>query len=276
MRALARLAAALGHLAVWAAAYATGVAILTAAVAGDRLPPAALAFVALTIVGVYLIDRVKWSDALLDPADEAAHPARSAFLRRRSGLVRAAAAACFAAATGIGAERSWSLALVPAAAAVLIWIYAARRPGGGRPRPKDLPVIKNAMVAAALAGLAGVVTDAWTQASYTSIALASLTLSLIVFGDAILCDLDDAPADAAFGTRTLPVLLGPTTAILIAAGVQAAAVACALTLRGPRPSSAALACLAATTLATAAKRPRSIRDLVDVRLAAVAAGVLVI
>jgi 4-hydroxybenzoate polyprenyltransferase len=261
-----------GHLGVWASLYGAAASVLVALLA-DAAPSAeAAAFAWLVCIGAYLVDRVKWSDALLDPADELAHPARAATLRSRTRILRGVAITAFALACAIGASRAWAMAIVPPAAATLVWIYAARRPSGRAPRPKDLPIVKNAFVAVALAGLGVVAGEAWTEAPLPRLFSASVVVALVVFGDAVLCDLDDAEADARFGTATLATRFGARAAVITALGAHAtASLAAGLIAPEARAANAALVVLTATT-ALALKSSRPVRDLVDLRLAVLVAA----
>ncbi|MGA1517517.1 MAG: hypothetical protein ACO396_07065, partial [Phycisphaerales bacterium] len=63
---------ALGDLALLPAIYVAAATALFAALTEATISPAAIAFAVLVAWAVYLLDRVKWRDAWLAPADAAA------------------------------------------------------------------------------------------------------------------------------------------------------------------------------------------------------------
>jgi 4-hydroxybenzoate polyprenyltransferase len=264
--------AALGHLALWAALYAAACVAWVVVLSGEgrALTAGPMVFAACTAGAVYLLDRVKWRDGLLDPADAAAHPERQRFLRARRRGLRAAAAALLGTAVVVGAARDWALGLLPFAGWAGVWIYAGRRPREAHlpPRPKDLTGVKNAFVACGLAGFAGLSAEGWTTASGAQIALAAGAVGLVVLGDAVLCDLDDLDADAAHGTWTLPVVLGRMRAGLAAWLVHVCAAAVVLAVwRQPAAWALAVGVAGTTPLfVIRAMRAGGVRDWVDLRL----------
>lgn len=278
---------AIGHVGAWAGAYCAAAAVCFVQLAGlaDAPSISLVVSVFLTATGAYALDRVKLSDAWIDPSDIASQPVRYAFLKAHARVVRFGALLAIAAAGLIGYSIS---AWAPAAcvlAAVGVVAYAPK-PKVGRPRVKDLPWLKNLYVAAgisvfgALAGLAareprdgGAGTPFMTLLSGLWRPNAILTLVLLmarVLVDAALCDLDDESSDARFGTRTFATLLGSRTLWAISGlarlgliGLTLAAWACPWRARLVWAGA-----MVAGTLAVRVRRPRELRDVVDVRFAA--------
>jgi 4-hydroxybenzoate polyprenyltransferase len=287
----------LAHLAFFAAVYVAAAVVCAAQLTGAHgsLTPGVLLYAWSTALLAYLLDRVKLRDAWLDPADRQAHPDRFAFLyahRRAARLLMAGAGA-------VSLASGWLLHPIAAAgtgatiAGVLI--YAGRPHAlGGRPRVKDRFVVKNLFVGAGIAGF--VVLIVWLAAagraganeaaSFSDVfsrpplllALAFAYLTLRVYADAVLCDIDDEDSDRAHGTRTLPTRVGGDRAWNIAMGLRLALAASLLLWPvGPFAARAAWAIAsAAGTIALRWWRPAKIRDLVDARFGVEAACVWVI
>jgi len=288
-----------GDIALLPAAYVGAATWLFAMLSGLEVAPArlaaAVACAVLTAWAIYLLDRVKWRDAWLDPADPEAHPNRHALLWPRRRAIRIGCVAALAVAGGLGAVLGdsgagvfgrWPAA-IPAGAVVGAWIYAGR-PRRERPRPKDRLLVKHAAVGAAIAGLAAALGLAAAERAATpwavlaaiaaientavvSIAIA-LALALRVAADAIWCDLDDAASDRRFGTVSLPARLGPSAAwamglVLIALGGGLAALAAP----DGRGAAWAIAAIAGGAW-LAVRRPPRVRDLVELRLVVEATG----
>ena len=287
--------ARLGHLAVWLGFYVAGACVLLHMLlsrsAGTLPSPDALAGAFCTGMGVYLFDRVKLSDALLDPSDAAAHPARFQFISSRSRLLRVVSLSLGIVATLLVARLSpLAIALVPLAY-LGVWLYAgvrvlpARR---ARKRVKDVLVLKNAVVGVSIAAFALVLViaddsrasgrsllDAFTPRT-VDLALALAFVSSHVFVDAVLCDVDDRSADARFGTDTIPARAGVDaawwTAMIGNVVLLLAAVGLSWTLDTAQASWFSLAMLA-TLVGLRLWRPTRVRDLVDLRLPACALAV---
>jgi 4-hydroxybenzoate polyprenyltransferase len=281
--ALRRAFTTLGYLAVWNALYAS--ALLLAAgqllnLAHETLALAGAFFLAL---GVFLLDRVKPRDALLDPADEAANPARFTFHRAHAKTLRAfigisvlTGAACM-----LLAHRPLA-ALLALLAPVGVLVYGTLRPPGGV-RVKDRPVRKNLSVALALACFALMIALAPTihvsPSSLQSLAPAAgcffAWIVLVVFADAALCDLDDAASDAAFGTRTFANTLPARRLWFLALVLQIIAAPFAFWAAAMSGSNlpGAVACWAVapplTTLLIRVFKPARVRDIIDARFALV-------
>jgi 4-hydroxybenzoate polyprenyltransferase len=255
----------MSHFAVWPAAYAVGCLLVLGWLAGRAPEPSGAAFVLLVAHAGYLFDRVKLGPARLDPADRAALPARFDTIERRQAAVRAVVGAEFAAATALAWTIHPALCALPALAGLGVWWYAGR-PAGGAVRPKDRPLVKAGLVVGAHVGLGALVLAA-TGAGLASLFRAAGPLAGLVLADAVLCDMDDAPTDRLFGTRTLPVELGPAGAWGVVALATAGGVAASFAVR-PAREAAVFGTLAAASVAAAALAPRR-RDLVDARMIAV-------
>lgn len=282
-----RVIDAIGHVGAWAGAYCAGASACFVQLAGLGDAPDAplLLSVFLAATGAYALDRVKLRDSWIDPADIEAQPERYAFLRAHSRLVRLAALLAIAAAGVIGLTISAWAPLASAMAAVGVVAYAPR-PKKHRSRVKDVPWLKNLYVAAgisvfaALAGLAAHIRheDRSIVGLLTALAapavIATLTLLMArVLVDAALCDLDDEASDARHGTRTFVTLLGPRRLWMLSGLIRLGLIG--LTLAAwPCPWRARMVwggAMVAGTLAVRVRRPRELRDVVDVRFAAEAA-----
>lgn len=280
----------LGEVAVLPAIYAAAAAAVFAMLAELAIDPRGLAFVVLVAFAVYLLDRVKWRDGWIDPADLEAHPRRQQRLLRHRGGWRLLAAAALLAATvagwwsGESLATRW-LAAVPAAAAFGAFLYGGR-PRGSIARPKDLIWLKNLAVAAAIAALAIAATLAFRGEGVTpfealdalaapQLALAALAISARVAGDAIWCDLDDADADRHHRTESVPSRLGARAAWTM--GLLACLAGAALAVAA-RPDAFGLTAAGMATIGSIAlslRRPSRVRDLAEARLA-IEASVLVV
>jgi 4-hydroxybenzoate polyprenyltransferase len=93
----------------------------------------------------------------------------------------------------------------------------------GRSRIKDFLLLKNIAVATSLMALACVLVAASGSPSMASLGWAAGAVWLQVLAGAMLCDVDDAAADARRGTRTLPNVLGPQATWWLAEAITAAA-----------------------------------------------------
>ncbi|MGE3108949.1 MAG: hypothetical protein AB7N65_03175 [Vicinamibacterales bacterium] len=287
---------AAAHLAVWAGLYVAGAVVCFSQVAGiDAIVPIgtrtrAVAFAFCTAMAVYLLDRVKMFDSWLDPADAQAHPSRFSFLANHSTRVRFLILLLLTAAACLGKDLSPWIAAVPVFAVAGVLVYAAR-PRTGRPRPKDIVLLKNVYVAAGITGFAAVVAIAaahreasprilWEVAVAHAVPLSfsCAHLAMRVFADAVLCDLDDEDADRRHGTSTLPTHLGRTRAWNTALGVRLC-IALVLALIPVSPAPARLAWAAVTVVSSVSLRlaaPLRVRDWVDARLPMETACVAVI
>lgn len=289
MSALLAALRTLAHLSAWNALYAG--ALVLAACQTINLPHAPLALLGACALalGVFLLDRVKPADALLDPADQAANPERFAFHRRHARTLRAAIV-CALAAGGtlmILDDRpiAASFALLAPAGVLL---YGTVRPARG-PRLKDRPVRKNLAVALAMAcfALAIALGPSLRLAPRSLLVRAPAELlvfawiALVVFADAALCDLDDAPTDARFGTRTFANTLPAPT--LWAGALLVQFLAIPLLVLAHRSAGSPLApalwwalAVPLSTLAIHLANPPRVRDLIDARFALLALVALAI
>lgn len=292
--AIARSLELSGDLAVLPAAYVVAAAAMLSLLAGLAIAPDAIAFVGLVAWAIYLLDRVKWRDAWIDPADADAHPRRQARLLSHRIRWRLAAIASLAAATALGTGlapsgsptlAAWPAAL-PAAAALGAFLYGGR-PRRRHARPKDRIALKNAAVAASIAalclaavlasaGLAEAPARAAEAIATRPIALATLAIALRVAADAVWCDLDDATSDRRHRTASVPAAWGDRAAwsiglVLSLAGAAAAIAAC--------PNAIGFtAAIAATigSLAMIVRRPATVRDPAELRLPIEAAIVIAV
>ncbi|MBK7406086.1 MAG: hypothetical protein IPJ41_16140 [Phycisphaerales bacterium] len=277
----ARLFSKAGHLAIWLGLYFTATYVISAKLLDRRLLPAALLATFVAGVGLYLLDRVKPIDAWVDPADLAAQPARIDFLLARRRGVRLAAWALLAIGTACVAWiRAWDL-LLPPVGIVGVIVYGSVR--GDQSRPKDRLLVKNLLPGGAIPGLGFIL--AWQSPGGPGAPPTLLEAACMLFGlvllvttDAVLCDLDDAEADRAHGTRTLPNTLGVRATWAIAmAGQLAAGVLWVVVGRAPGAVRAATVLTGVNlllTLSLAALRPARVRDLVDLKLSLVAMAAL--
>lgn len=211
----------LGHLALWPVFYTVGVLVLAMDLLAARTVDwRACLFVGLCAHGCYLLDRVKASDARLDPADEIAQPERYRFLRSRTMDLRSLIVLDLLIATALAFLIWEPLIPIPLIGAICVHFYAGRPASAHRPRLKDLPAIKGVMIAGAHTALAAATVIGITGSMRTfSDARSLLSLAimfLIVYADAVLCDLDDHDADRAFSTKSMPVLIGRSPAWILA------------------------------------------------------------
>lgn len=288
------LLARLGDSALLPSAYVGAAVCLFAMLAELDPAPArigtALACAVPTALASYLLDRVKWRDAWLDPADPEAHPDRHAMLwpRRRSirlGCAAALVVATLSAATLGDPEAGilgWWPATIPAGSVFGAWLYAGR-PRRNRPRPKDRLILKNAAVGISVASLAAALALAAAERAATpwaallamtdpAVALVTASLALRVAADAIWCDLDDADVDRRFGTASVPARLGPSKArtICLATTALGGGLAAIATSDGRGLLWAAAAMIGGAWLAF--RRPTRVRDPIELRLVVETSG----
>ncbi|MGV6814660.1 MAG: hypothetical protein ACWA5W_06580, partial [Phycisphaerales bacterium] len=264
----------LSHFAIWPTLYALGVYVLLSRSLPDHQLPqsfAAIAFIFLCTHASYLLDRVKISDDRLDEADAIALPDRAHTLSSRSNGLRRLILIELLVGSGIGFVLHPILALIPIAALVAIHSYAGRSAHPSRPRLKDLPGCKPFFIATSHVALALVVLWApqlnrafFDQAADRPLGIIMPTLSiwLIVVGDAMLCDIDDLDTDRAFGTKSFAVLFSKRRAWIIATSLITIGSA-GLILDTPHTRWVGFT-LILTTLLT--KSNRNHRDFVDARL----------
>lgn len=290
MSALRRAFTMLGYLAVWNALYAVALLLAATHLLNLAHEPFAIAGAFFMALGVFLLDRVKPRDSMLDPADEAANPGRFAFHRAHARTLRAfivisvlTGAACM-----LFANRPIA-ALLAILAPVGVLVYGTLRPPTGV-RLKDRPIRKNLSVAISLACFALFIALGPTLRLDPSIVIdrapeelsAFAWIALIVFADAALCDLDDAESDARFGTRTLANTLPARRLWLLALVAQIAAAPFAFW--GAALSGATLPFVVAWWAITPpvslvflrAIKPARVRDLIDARFALIGAVALVL
>jgi len=287
-----------GHLAVWTGLYVAGAVVCFAHVAG--LPGVAgpggadwltLLAAACAGAGVYLFDRVKASDTLLEGADAEAHPERFRFLGRNRPAVRALSATLALAAAVLLFRLHPAAPLLVLGAYLGVWIYAGWKPdrSSGRPRPprpKDVFVLKNAAVASSICAFAALLAmlsasrangpnlgDLWARLPSLSWGAAFVFGHVLV--DSVLCDLDDTQPDRRFGTVTVPNRLGPRVAWTLALAMNALLLALALLIDPAVRAARTLGLFWAIAMtltfgALLLHREGRTRDLVDLRLPFVA------
>ncbi len=288
------IASTLSHAAVFAAIYVGAAVVCFVQLSGmarvdDSRTIEAVLFAVMTAMAVYLLDRVKVRDAWLDPADNDAQPDRQRFLAGTPGRARvsrlAAVALAFVAAL-IGTR------VTPLAPEFVLLAIAGGVVYAGRPRcrpersrVKDRLIIKNAFVALGIAGFAGFLVqppESVAAAMFLAVSgpwlVAAIQVSVRVFADASLCDLDDESADRRHDTSTLATRLGRFPAWSVAMALRFAA-AGALVFVPIGPQSERWAWAIVTFVSTIALRvwsPRRLRDAVDLRFAVEAGAVVLL
>ncbi len=233
------LLSAAGAMAVWVGLYIAGAVVLMGDLVSQSIPMRALVFSFGTGMGVYLLDRVKLTDAMADPSDALAHPKRHRLITRNARWVRVLMALVLVLAVMTGwSLGGWVLGALVCLAILGVLIYGgmpARKPPEHAWRIKDLFLLKNFAVAGSITLFCGVVLVVLRQpepdagaifAAFLRLGSGGLVIGLIVLGDAILCDIDDVRADAKFGTRTIPACFGLRAGWLSALVLQLLAVMC--------------------------------------------------
>lgn len=234
-----------------------------------------IALVATVAWMAHLLDRAKPLAALDDPADRMANPTRDAFVQRhRLALNLLAAALGLVACVLAVLLDPWLVGLVPLGAMSVI-IYGARKSESRRTRPKDVLIVKNALTGLAYATLIGCVLFAAMPGlvEHRPPWIALGLVALLVTGDAMLSDIDDTPADAMFGTRTVSVLAGRRWAMVSGIAIYAMVVAYWMVLGNHTATSLTLAIGLPATGVAIAFLPR-VRSLIDVRGGVLALAVL--
>jgi 4-hydroxybenzoate polyprenyltransferase len=273
---------------VWIGLYVGAAVVMLSDLLQAPTPLVAAAGATLLTMSVYQLDRIKWSNRLLDPADAEAHPERSAFLLHHATAVRSMSLVLAAASAALLGWRFWPLALLVPLSHGGMLLYAG---GEHSKRIKDRLGLKNLAVAGAItalaltvvlapmrgassAGATGGDAQGWMPPATMTIAGAGF-LTLIVLADAMLCDIEDASSDARYGTRTLPNTIGAggTWAVAMALHVVAAAILIGERLVREGALDAATwsrpTALCASLALLALLRPKNLRDAVDMRLAVV-------
>ncbi len=269
-----------GHLAFSAGMYMVGSTLLFRHASGIPARDGTTSAITLACVwtlgvSVYLLDRVKLSDRLLDPADQSAHPARYEFLGARTRGVRLLAALCGVSSLLLAWNVHPLATVVVAFAHVGVLLYAgprvAKMPGRGR--VKDVFLIKNLAVAGSITAMAGAMCLLSSGVTLPRFPFASVlttagVLVPLILGDAILCDLDDAVSDGIAGTQTIASLMGVRPAWAVAGVMHlVACIALLIIAHGTLELVRAWAIgLVACSAILFAIRPGRVRDLVDTRL----------
>ncbi len=260
----------LGYTALWPALYGLGVYLL-ATLTLDVRPPNARTIAYILLIGhaCYLLDRVKISDQRQDPADAIALPERALLFSTHGRRIRLLIVLELLVSALVGWLLHPAMALVPIAALVVVHLYAGRGATPGDPRFKDLPALKAFMIASGHLALTVALLWANDHLFYEHLRWRAPVIAagiwLVVSGDAVLCDLDDEHADRAYETNSLPVLLGPRRAWLLAlAIITLGGGALCASYAHPAASGAVAALLVLSTLLT--RTSPNQRDFVDARL----------
>ncbi len=214
-----------GHIAGWAALYSVAVSLALSQFLNHPTSILGLSYVTLCAHAGYLLDRVKFRDRDLDPADLMADHDRHTYLRKHARLIRIVMTLEWIAAVIVGSIISPMLGFLVLGGITAGYVYSGWRPAevGGRTRLKDVFGLKAILVSGAVVGLGAAPVLAGVHAShglpdmaeFGDLALTLVGMGLIVFGDAVICDLDDRASDDAFGTKSVPVLFGVRSAGLI-------------------------------------------------------------
>ncbi|MEQ9205744.1 MAG: hypothetical protein RLN78_00055 [Phycisphaerales bacterium] len=206
--------------------YSLGIAIMLGKLLNDPITPRALIYVALCAHSGYLMDRIKFRDADLDPADLMAEPLRHAYLRNHARFLRIVMWIEWVLAIGVGFLITPLLGAFVLSGIAAGYLYSGWKPGKVA-RLKDVAGLKAVMVSCAVLGLcvAAVLGErileegphVWPEAMVIVCTLAGM--GLVVFGDAVICDLDDRVSDGRFNTKSLPVMVGSRIAAFVGGGI---------------------------------------------------------
>ena len=286
----------LGHGAVWTGLYVSACCACAVQTATPGAHPGVwrvLLAAFLTAQSVYLLDRVKLCDALLDPADRLAHPERFAFVfgYRRPLRVFLVIEAILAGLLLFSMSAVLSLLVPLALVGVIAYAGLPRSapiPPGAR-RIKDYLILKNLAVSVGICAFSLLLAmgAGGTPAPTLTVWLwPGVFLFLHVLTDSMLCDIDDRDADARFGTHTLAWRATPravralslTIAVLIAIATTLLYRPGAFTRISPDLAGTRIAwsvVMAITSAVLVRVRAGHMRDTVDLRLPIVA-GVLLV
>lgn len=258
-----------GAAAAWPAAYTAGVGALWALGAGASPEPRRVLAIGIGALGVFVLDRVKLLDRALDIRDATTDPDRYRWLLPVRAWWRVSAVIAIAVATlGLLGD---SGAAAPVAFALLAVGYAGLTGGRG---VKRLPWLKPVLVGAGLTGYAawgmggtrGLVGEGVGDA--TDGLLPLLALVAVVVSDAALCDLDeiDEREPGAWAPK-----LGAIGLVGVALGIELVALAAAHSTAWQGPRLWLFGLILTTPLALVWRRIGRVKDLVDARLALLAA-----
>lgn len=207
----------LGHLALWPVFYTVGVLVLMLDLLGDDSADwRRYLFVGFCAHSCYLLDRIKVSDARLDPSDAAAQPDRYRFITKHTSTLRTLVVLDVLIATLIASQIWMPLLPVPLIGVICVHLYAGRPAAPDNPRIKDFPALKGIVIAGAHTALAYATAVGGTGSidtlAETTAVLSLLIVATMILADAVLCDLDDLRADRAYATKSVPVLIGRSSA----------------------------------------------------------------
>ncbi|MEQ8770647.1 MAG: UbiA family prenyltransferase [Phycisphaerales bacterium] len=255
------------ELGVWSALYVAGVAFMVGqTLLGSSRPAWGVeAYCFLIGLGVYLLDRVGVRRP--DPADGAPWPTGT----RRRRLTRVAALICLVVASAVGWVLRPGLALGPWIGLVVVAAYAWPGPW----RLKAHVALKGPIVAICLVALGIVASGADRVLAHDARAwITAIGLVLVVLGDCVLSDLDDADADRAAGGGSVAAIVGPRAARTVALACHVGAGGSILLGSGLARSAAVWSGIVVlTTGLLVVVRPARVRTIVDLRLPILAAAV---
>lgn len=258
-----------GYLALWPALYLLAAACLLADVEGIPRPSVTASVLLVAVaVSVYLIDRVKLADRLVDPGDAETHPRRHAWLWAHRGLARALAGLALVTASVAGYLLHPALALAPLVGQAAVFAYSGvpPRPDRRLARLKDIPLVKNVAAALALATVAALSLRHMADPPHLiAIAGAVGVVALLIAADCMMCDVGDARGDRRHGTLTVPVLLGERAGRLIASVLAVGAAVWAWVVVGPTEWYWPVA-IVGSQIALAVVPSRFVRNATDLRL----------
>jgi 4-hydroxybenzoate polyprenyltransferase len=165
----------------------------------------------LLVYSIYSLDK------LTDSREDVVNmPERAGFIRRHRKIIFATSIASYLLSALL------VLLVKPWALPIMLMPIAANAAYGSRisphiPRLKDIPVMKNLLVAFIWASLITVLA-AWGETDLLGVAFVSYFLLAKSFINTVLYDVRDIEGDRENGVRTIPVLVGPkwTTILLLA------------------------------------------------------------
>lgn len=164
----------------------------------------------------FLIERVKVARVLMDPADAESDPARWRVHARWGGWFRIAAlVALIVGVVLMALEMPEAVVFVPLGAVCVFGYGHVFRRGEVAYRLKNVPVLKNVMVASSYAGAVVLVGALGRDADGWAVLVGMVWM--LVFADSVLCDVPDQASDGANGVHTLVVMLGELRARLLGA-----------------------------------------------------------
>jgi 4-hydroxybenzoate polyprenyltransferase len=180
----------------------------------------------LLVFSIYSLDK------LTDSKEDAINmPERGDFIKRHRRIVYAASIASYLLSASI------VLLAKPWALPIMLLPIAANAVYGSRispriPRLKDIPVMKNLLVAFIWSSLITALV-AWGKSDLLGIAFISYFLLTKSFINTVLYDIRDLEGDRENGVRTIPVLMGLTWTTIILLALNSTLLLCMWLLPGP-------------------------------------------